>query len=175
MQDQNNTNTGGDAQASDGAAAVKVSRRMAQYAKGKDRKSRGLTLAQAIKALQDRPEFEDFAGDLERAIRSVRKQGNRTAASDRDAVFEALTEADRMGVALTTDDAASDTGFTKKETRAILDELVMLDLVEMYERESNRRGPKVMVFKLRHTRFDERFESVRRIPETAQVHTRRAA
>jgi hypothetical protein len=135
------------------------SRRLKQYARGTDARSRSLTLAQELKALQERPEFAEFADKLEAAMRDIRAEGRRTADSDKRAVLASLTEADRMGVAVSVDDVCDDTGFSKSDVRAILDEMTMRDLVAMYEREG-KRGPRVMLFRLRRTGIGERFESV---------------
>jgi hypothetical protein len=124
------------------------SRRQKAYSKRADRKGVALTLAQEIKRLQERPEFAEFRADLETAIRRVRFSGGRTPTSDRDLVLASLEESDRMNVAATLADIIGDTTLERKAVKEILDEFVMSDLVEMYERPEQKRGPKVMLYKL---------------------------
>jgi hypothetical protein len=124
------------------------SRRQKSYSKRTDRKGRALTLAQEIKRLQEREEFAEFKGELEKAIRRVRFTGNRSESSDRNLVVDVLETCDRMGVGASVADIVADTTLEKPAVQTILDELVMSDVVEMYERPEKKRGPKVMLYKL---------------------------
>lgn len=166
-----------DTTAQDAGEKKPLSRRHGQYSKRTDRKGRALTLAQEIKALQARPEFSDFRGDLEQAIRRVRFTGGRSAKTDRELVLASLEEHERMGIGAPIADIINDTTLTKPEVKAVLDELVMKDIVEMYERPDEKRGPKVMLYKLlRGSRADvANSPAFARMPRSEDFPARRRA